>query len=94
MDQPLCSDCCAKVQREVDAAVRETEREIEAYQAALRRLSAAEEAALPDEEFKRQLAVAEEEEERERCFTAVSNLLAAKHCFLRLPHATCMLRML
>jgi hypothetical protein len=67
VDQPLCSDCCAKVQKDVEAAVRDAEREIEAYQAALRRLSAAEETALPDEEFRQQLAAAEEEEERERC---------------------------
>ena len=67
VDQPLCGDCCAKIQKDVEVAVRDAEREIEAYQAALRRLSAAEETAMPDEEFRRQLAAAEEEEERERC---------------------------
>ncbi len=67
VDQPLCTDCCAKVQKEVEAALRETEREIEAYQAALRRLSAEEQTALPDEEFRRQMAAVEEEEDRERC---------------------------
>ena len=72
MDQPLCTDCCAKVQKEVEAALRETEREIEGYQAALRRLSVDGEAALPDGEFRRQLAEVEEEEQRERCDTALS----------------------
>ena len=63
----MCTDCCAKVQKEVEAALRETEREIGTYQAALRRLSADEETALPDEEFRRQLAAVEEEEDQERC---------------------------
>ena len=70
VDQPLCGDCCAKIQKDVEASVRDAEREIEAYQAALRRLSAAEETAMPDEEFRRQLAAAEEEEEQERCYFA------------------------
>ena len=74
MDQPLCTDCCAKVQKEVEAALRETEREIDAYQAALRRLSAGEETPLPDEELRRQLAAVEEEEDRERCSVVLLSL--------------------
>ena len=60
-----------------------TEREIEAYQAALRRLSAADKTAMPDEEFRRQLAAAEEEEQRE---TVPSP--AAEHGQCRLPALT------
>lgn len=40
VEQPLCVDCAGKVKEEVDAALKEAEREVAAYQAALSALQA------------------------------------------------------
>ena len=67
MDQPLCSECSAKVQKELEAEVREVEAEVEAFQAALERLSASEHGAMPEAEFEELLAAEEAAESVERC---------------------------
>ena len=47
VDQPLCMECSAAVQAEVEAAVAEAEEECAAYQAALDELSRQEQQPLP-----------------------------------------------
>lgn len=66
VEQPLCLDCAEKVQKELEAQVRELSEEVSSYEAALQRLQAQEEAAVPSHTLQQQLADAQQAEQQER----------------------------
>lgn len=89
VDQPLCVECAGKVVAEVDADTRAAEGEAAAYEAALARLQAEPDAALPEAEFQTRLAAAEADErrEREKAEQAEAELAAAERELASLQEA-------